>query len=68
MTLWEILTLARDHPYDELTDEQIIENITFQYQHGQLKVGELLLCFSLLFCMHYIIHFQVFLACSRSPY
>lgn len=27
VTLWEILTLAAEYPYDELTDEQVIENI-----------------------------------------
>ncbi|KAK3589847.1 hypothetical protein CHS0354_015865 [Potamilus streckersoni] len=26
VTLWEILTFARDHPYEGLSDEQVIEN------------------------------------------
>ena len=27
VTLWEILTLAAEYPYDDFTDEQVIDNI-----------------------------------------
>lgn len=27
VTLWEILTLAREYPYSELSDEELIKNI-----------------------------------------
>ncbi|KAL3275353.1 hypothetical protein HHI36_020120 [Cryptolaemus montrouzieri] len=35
VTLWEILTFAREQPYEELSDEKVIENVTRFYQnHG----------------------------------
>lgn len=27
VTLWEILTLAKEYPYSELSDEEVIENV-----------------------------------------
>ncbi|XP_066954935.1 discoidin domain-containing receptor 2-like [Macrobrachium rosenbergii] len=33
VTLWEILTMARQQPYDELSDEGVLENISHCY-HG----------------------------------
>ncbi|KAK2191810.1 hypothetical protein NP493_45g07003 [Ridgeia piscesae] len=33
VTLWEILTLAREQPFDQLSDEQVIENCSHCY-HG----------------------------------
>ncbi|KAK8724804.1 hypothetical protein OTU49_010927 [Cherax quadricarinatus] len=33
VTLWEILTMARQHPYDELSDDGVLENVSHCY-HG----------------------------------
>ncbi|KAJ7334453.1 hypothetical protein OS493_014770 [Desmophyllum pertusum] len=33
VTLWEILTLAREYPYSELTDEEVIANVQKMF-HG----------------------------------
>ena len=33
VTLWEILTFSREQPFEELTDEQVIDNCT-HYFHG----------------------------------
>ncbi|XP_045112632.1 discoidin domain-containing receptor 2-like isoform X4 [Portunus trituberculatus] len=38
VTLWEILTMAREQPYEELTDEQVIENVSFIYHNETRKV------------------------------
>ncbi|XP_071531085.1 discoidin domain-containing receptor 2-like isoform X2 [Panulirus ornatus] len=38
VTLWEILTMAREQPYEELTDEQVIENVSFIYHNEARKV------------------------------
>ncbi|ROT86071.1 Discoidin domain-containing receptor 2 [Penaeus vannamei] len=36
VTLWEILTMAREQPYEDLTDEQVIENSDLLHlPHGQ---------------------------------
>ncbi len=32
VTLWEILTFAREQPFDDLTDEQVIENCGRYYR------------------------------------
>lgn len=32
VTLWEILTFAREQPYEELCDEKVIENVGLLYQ------------------------------------
>lgn len=31
VTLWEILTLAREYPYSDLTDEQVINNVQMMF-------------------------------------
>lgn len=36
VTLWEILTLAKEYPYSELTDEEVIQNVQKMF-HGQDK-------------------------------
>ncbi|XP_050425445.1 discoidin domain-containing receptor 2 [Adelges cooleyi] len=33
VTLWEILTFAREQPYDELSDQHVVDNITRLYQN-----------------------------------
>ena len=33
VTLWEILTLARQQPYEKFTDEGVIENLA-HYHHN----------------------------------
>lgn len=33
VTLWEILTFAREQPYEELSDQHIIDNVTRMYQN-----------------------------------
>ena len=38
MTLWEILTFARDQPFDGLTDEQVIENAGHYYRDDNQQV------------------------------
>ena len=35
VSLWEILTFAREQPYDHLTDEQVIENCGHYYRNDQ---------------------------------
>lgn len=32
VTLWEILTFAREQPFEEFSDEKVIENVTHFYQ------------------------------------
>jgi len=32
VTLWEILTLAREYPYSDLTDEEVISNVQALFQ------------------------------------
>ncbi|KAK9692984.1 Protein tyrosine and serine/threonine kinase [Popillia japonica] len=32
VTLWELLTFAREQPFEELNDEKVIENVTHFYQ------------------------------------
>lgn len=32
VTLWEILTFAREQPFEEFADEKVIENVTHFYQ------------------------------------
>lgn len=32
VTLWEILTFAREQPFEDLSDEKVIENVTHFYQ------------------------------------
>ncbi|CAL4166812.1 unnamed protein product, partial [Meganyctiphanes norvegica] len=38
ITLWEILTMAREQPYEEMTDEVVIENISYTYHNDTRKV------------------------------
>lgn len=33
VTLWEILTFAREQPYEELSDQHVIDNVTRLYQN-----------------------------------
>lgn len=39
ITLWEILTLAREQPFENLTDEKVIENIGNIYQDNKKHVS-----------------------------
>ena len=39
VTLWEVLTFARDQPFDGLTDEQVIENAGHYYRDDNQQVG-----------------------------
>ena len=36
VTLWEILTMARRQPFDELTDEGVIENVSHCYHDDEM--------------------------------
>jgi len=36
VTMWEILTFAREQPYEDLSDEKVIENISHTYENGSL--------------------------------
>ncbi|XP_069170218.1 discoidin domain-containing receptor 2 isoform X2 [Procambarus clarkii] len=38
VTLWEILTMAREQPYEDLTDDLVIENVSFIYHNEARKV------------------------------
>lgn len=37
--LWEILTFAREQPFENLTDEKVIENIGHIYQDNKKHVS-----------------------------
>lgn len=39
VTVWEILTLAREKPYSNLTNEQVIQNAEHMYYGGEIQVG-----------------------------
>jgi len=43
VTLWEILTFAREQPFEDLSDEKVIENVTHFYQDDghQVSVSDL---------------------------
>lgn len=43
--LWEILTFAREQPFENLTDEKVIENIGHIYQDNKKHVSTLSLFF-----------------------
>jgi discoidin domain receptor family protein 2 len=38
VTLWEILTYAREQPFEDLGDEKVIENVTHFYQDDGQQV------------------------------
>ncbi len=38
MTLWELLTFAREQPLEDLTDEQVIENCTHYFHNDGSQV------------------------------
>ena len=37
VSLWEILTFAKEQPFDEMTDEQVIENCGHYYRNDGLE-------------------------------
>lgn len=39
VVLWEILTFAREQPFDEFSDEKVIENVTLFYQDNGKHVS-----------------------------
>lgn len=39
VTLWEILTFAREQPYETLSDEKVFENIGHIYQDDKKHVS-----------------------------
>jgi discoidin domain receptor family protein 2 len=39
VTLWEILTFAREQPFEDLGDEKVIENVTHFYQDDGQQVS-----------------------------
>jgi discoidin domain receptor family protein 2 len=43
VTLWEILTFAREQPFEDLSDEKVIENVTHFYQDDghQVSISDL---------------------------
>lgn len=43
VTLWEILTFAREQPFENLSDEKVIENIGHIYQDNKKHVSSPLL-------------------------
>nr|XP_018915539.1 PREDICTED: discoidin domain-containing receptor 2-like [Bemisia tabaci] len=38
VTLWEVLTFAREQPFEELSDQQVIDNVTHFYQRSKQLV------------------------------
>ncbi|XP_060568273.1 discoidin domain-containing receptor 2-like isoform X2 [Ruditapes philippinarum] len=38
VTLWEVLTFARDQPYDTMNDEQVIENAGHYYRNDNKQI------------------------------
>ncbi|XP_033297638.1 discoidin domain-containing receptor 2-like isoform X2 [Bombus vosnesenskii] len=38
VTLWEILTFAREQPFEELSDHRIVENATYFYQEDDRRI------------------------------
>jgi hypothetical protein len=42
VTLWEILTFAREQPFENLSDEKVIENIGHIYQDNKKHVRSLM--------------------------
>lgn len=39
VTLWEILTFAREQPFEEFPDHRIVENATYFYQEDERRVS-----------------------------
>jgi len=39
VTLWEILTLARDKPFHTMSNEMVIQNAERMYYGGELEVS-----------------------------
>lgn len=39
VTLWEILTFAREQPFEDLSDEKVVENVTHFYQDDGHQVS-----------------------------
>lgn len=37
VTFWEILTFAREQPFEELSDEKVVENVSNVYDKGKLQ-------------------------------
>ena len=40
ITFWEIITFAREQPFEELPDHRIVENATFFYQEDDRRVSK----------------------------
>lgn len=38
VTLWEILTFAREQPYEDMSDSQVIENLTHFYENDGKQI------------------------------
>jgi len=38
VTLWEVLSLAREKPFQHLSNEQVIQNAEYMYYGGELQV------------------------------
>jgi discoidin domain receptor family protein 2 len=38
VTLWEVLSLAREKPFQHLSNEQVIQNAEHMYYGGELQV------------------------------
>ena len=37
VTFWEILTFAREQPFEALSDDKVVENVSSLYQTGRLQ-------------------------------
>lgn len=43
VTMWELLSMAKDKPFPHLTNEQVIHNAEQMYYGGELQVSVILL-------------------------
>lgn len=53
--LWEILTFAREQPFENLTDEKVIENIGHIYQDNNKHVSRI----NFFFCGLFVKSFRI---------
>lgn len=42
VTMWELLSMARDKPFPHLTNEQVIQNAEQMYYGGELQVSDII--------------------------
>lgn len=60
VTLWEILTFAREQPYEELSDQHVIDNVTRLYQNDGnfVSIYDFIIFFFFLYIIYFLASFQ----------